>query len=163
MAHVNRRCAGVAALALLASVCVMASTAHADEFRPVVPAPENRSPDPLLVTTGAAVFGLPYLTSVGAAAESNLSADHWLYIPVVGPFADLIDRAACQTTGCKGDIGSVPLPLILDGLMQGAGVYILARSLLSPGTPVPPAKGADIHIAPTTYAGGGGLKAFGTF
>ena len=131
MAHRNRTRACIAAAALAASVLGVASGAQAEEYRPVVPVPlpEGNRPDPLLVTTGAVMFGLPYVTSIADAALSNTHADRWLYLPLVGPFGATIARATCETPGCRGDLGSSPLPLVLDGLMQGAGIYILARAL----------------------------------
>jgi hypothetical protein len=159
MVHRNRTHARVAAVALLASLIGAGAPAYADEFRPIVPEPENKQPDPLLITTGAVMIGLPYLGGLGAAVSSSIPADRYLYIPVAGPFVDIIVRATCETSFCKGDIGTAPLPLAISGLMQLGGVYILARALLSPGTPVPP-KGAEVHVVPAAYAGGGGLAAF---
>ncbi len=156
---------------VLALGCVAGSSA-AEETRPllvtpgVTPAPERpATPDPLLVTTGVVLLGLPYAGSAYVGATSTVVSDRWLYAPVVGPFADLVARATCQTYGCKGDLGTVPLPLTIDGLVQAAGAAVLLHALLAPGPTVPPpAQGASLHVVPAGYpGGGGGVSAFGTF
>jgi hypothetical protein len=158
---------GLAAAFAVALVGV-SHEARAEELRTLTlePSPDMpRGPDPLLLTTGAVIFGVPYGFSAFAAASSNVSSDKWLYVPVVGPWGDLISRLTCTTTGCRGDVGPSSLPLVLSGLGQAAGVGILIKALIDP-----PGKSAarastdrGVHVVPTTYAGGGGLQAFGAF
>ena len=106
MVHHNRTRACIAAAALVASVVGVATSARAEEYRPVVPVPlpEGNRRNTLLVTTGAVMFGLPYAASIADAALSNIHADRWLYLPVVGPFGALIARATCETPGCEGSL-----------------------------------------------------------
>jgi hypothetical protein len=160
---------GLAAVIAVALVGV-GRDASAAELRtltlePSVDTPQG--PDPLLVTTGVVIFGVPYGFSAYAAA-SSLSSDKWLYVPVVGPWGDLIARLTCTSADCKGDVGPASLPLVLSGLGQAAGVGILIKALIDP-----PGKSAarsaidenrvHVHVAPATYAGGAGLQAFGAF
>ncbi len=156
--------------AMLAAACALATTttttARAEEVRTIAPATAESPghPDALLATTGLVVFGAPYLFSVTAAAGSDVSSDRWLYVPVVGPLGDIISRLSCPSFGCRGDAGSVALPLALDGLAQASGVAILVTTFASPGKPPPSAFArAGVHVLPSAYAGGGGVSAFGAF
>jgi hypothetical protein len=153
---------GVAA-ALATAVVMMGHRASAEELRTLTLEPsveKPQGPDPLLITTGLVFFGVPYAFSAYSAATSDVSSDKWLYVPVVGPWGDLISRLSCTSANCKGDIGPASLPLVLSGLGQAAGAGILIRALLDPPGHRT-AKG--VHVVPTTYAGGAGLKAYGAF
>jgi hypothetical protein len=151
------------AVACAAAYLATPRTARADEVRSIVPStPESPGhPDPLLAMTGAVVLGLPYGFSIWGAAASNVPSDRWLYIPVGGPWVDLIVRHTCSTTGCQGADASEALPLAIDGLAQAAGLAILVTSFASKGEPPPSA--FALRVAPTSYRGGGGVSAFGTF
>jgi hypothetical protein len=155
------------ACAATLAVLAIALPSRADETRSIVPVYRGErpaGPDPLLVTTGAVMFGLPYAGSVVAAAKSEIPADRWLYVPVVGPFGSLAQRETCQDPGCKGNPSTVALPLVLDGLVQAAGAYILVHSLVGTSAPsAPPPTGAHVHVVPSAYVGGAGVSAFGSF
>jgi hypothetical protein len=158
------RCVCIAA-PLVSLTSTLAPRARADETRPVVPIHEGEPArrDPLLVTTGAVLFGLPYSASVVAAATSENASDRWLYVPVVGPFGDLVARATCQAPDCRGtNLGTSPLPLAISGLMQAAGAYVFFRALAAPAHASEPSA-ATIHIVPAATPHGGSLAAFGTF
>jgi hypothetical protein len=156
-------------LACAAALAVSAASlpSRADETRPLVPvqtAERPAGPDPLLVTTGVVMFGLPYAGSAVAAGMSEIPADRWLYVPVVGPFADLLARDTCQDYGCRGNLGTVALPLVMSGLLQAGGAAVLLRSLAAThGRASPPPAGAQVHVVPAAYAGGAGVGAFGSF
>jgi len=161
MAH---RASLVLAAGICAAACSLGPNARADEVRTIAPtAPESPGrPDPMLGLTGAVMFAVPYGLSVYSAAASDVTSDRWMYLPVAGPFADLIARQTCQTEGCKGDPGPAALPLAIDGLAQAAGVAILITTFASPGVP-PTSAYAGVHVVPTGYAGGAGVTAFGAF
>jgi hypothetical protein len=155
--------AAAIAVALVAS----GTEARAEELRTLTlePSPDLApgKPDPLLVTTGAVIFAVPYGFGVFGAAASNVSADKWLYAPVVGPWGDLIARLTCTNSStCKGDLGPTALPLVLAGLGQAAGVGIIIKAFIDPpkGNRV---ADKSVHFAPTTYAGGAGMQAYGAF
>jgi hypothetical protein len=141
--------------------------ARAEELRTLTlePSPDMpRGPDPLLVTTGVVIFGIPYGFSAFGAAASTTSSDKWLYVPVVGPWGDIISRLSCASSGCKGDLGPASVPLVLSGLGQAAGVGILIKALIDPpGKAARAATDKHVHVVPTSYAGGGGLQAYGAF
>jgi hypothetical protein len=153
--------AGAAAIA----VAGLGSNACAQELRTVVPQPREspRRVDPLLTMTGAVLFGVPYTASIAIAATSDIAADNWLYVPVLGPLADFAQRATCTSFGCRGfDLGTIALPLVLNSAAQGAGVGVVIVSLLRPSEPARPSRAA-LRIMPTSLHGGAGVSAFGTF
>jgi hypothetical protein len=161
------RSLGLAA-AIAVALMGVGHEARAAELRTLTlePSPDMpRGPDPLLVTTGVVIFGVPYGMSAFAAAESHLSSDKWLYVPLVGPWGDLIARWTCASSNCRSDVGPAALPLVLSGVGQAAGIGILIKALIDP----PGKSGAraatdtHLHVAPTTYAGGAGLQAYGAF
>jgi hypothetical protein len=157
---------GVAA-AIAAAVGGITHEAHADDLRtlslePSVEKPQG--PSAMLVTSGIVLFGVPYAFSVVSAATSDVSSDKWLYVPVVGPWGDFISRITCEPTGCRGNVGPAALPLVLAGLGQAAGIGVLIKALVDPpGSSIKAAQDTHVHVAPTSYAGGGGLQAYGKF
>jgi hypothetical protein len=149
---------------LLAAALSASPHAGAEELRTVVPRPleSPRRVDPLLTMTGAVLFSIPYAASVAIAATSGVAADTWLYAPVIGPAGSLVARSTCGEPGCRGpDLGSVALPLVLDSVVQAAGVGVVVYSVARPSKPVPAV--GDVRVLPTTYRGGAGLSAFGVF
>lgn len=129
----------------------------------------TRQGELMLGVTGATLLGLPYAASVWSAAASSRDGDRLLYVPVVGPWASLVNRATCTVPGCRGNISTDALPLVADGVAQAAGFAILMVALTTPthaeGAPPPSTRRSSlqVHVAPASYAGGGGLAAFGTF
>jgi hypothetical protein len=156
---------GVAAATIASS-----STAKAQQYEARTVAPrtiERTSQGQLMLgVTGAVLLGVPYAGSVWMAAESNREGDKLMYVPVVGPWATIVDRSACMTPGCRGNIGSDALPLVVDGLTQAAGLALIVVAISTPTTrvsPTPEAAGLTLHVAPTSYNAGAGIAAFGTF
>jgi hypothetical protein len=162
---------GASAALAAALIGFTGGTANAQDIRSLALEPTNEQPqppNPLLITTGAVTFAVPYGFSVFAAAASNLAADKWLYVPVVGPVGDFIQRYTCQSGGCRGNMNNAGMGLALSFVGQVAGVGILIKALIDPpnGYAVPPATADNklrVHFAPTSYAGGGGLQAYGDF
>jgi hypothetical protein len=87
----------------------------------------------------------------------------------MGPWVTLVDRGVCRTPGCRGNIGTQALPLVINGLSQAAGFAMIIVALSTGTTPESPPRAAaqrapvELHVAPASYPGGGGLAAFGTF
>ena len=162
---------GAAAALAVAVVGFTGATASAEDLRTLALEPTNEQPqppNPLLITTGALTFAVPYGFSVYGAAASNLSADKWLYVPIAGPIGDYIQRRTCSSSGCRGDLGTATLGLALSFVGQAAGVGILVKALTDPPNGYAQAAGANrdklhVHLAPASYAGGGGLEAYGDF
>jgi hypothetical protein len=153
--------AGAAAIA----VAAFSPCAGAQELRTVVPQPREspRRVDPLLTMTGAVLFGVPYAASMAIAAKSDIAADNWLYVPVVGPLGDFAHRMTCTSFGCRGfDLGTIALPLVFDSIAQAAGVGVVIVSLVRPSAPARPSRAA-LRVMPTSLHGGAGVSAFGTF
>ena len=119
---------------------------------------EQRTRDRLVIGGGVA-FGAAYLISI-AIAIGGVSSDHTglapLFIPVVGPFVTLgtsgvfdeAENGAHLTGNVFGAIG-----LVLDGLVQTAGLAVAAVGLFAPKRTIraisaPAASGADVAIDP---------------
>jgi hypothetical protein len=159
------------AAGIVAAACTIGQAARAEPVPTIAPpAPEHPGRvDPMLVMSGAVFLGIPYVTSVAAAATSYIPADKFLYLPLAGPAVDLVVRNTCSTEGCKGDLGTVALPLTLDALAQAAGLTMIITAFTSPGQPPVSAYAkADpprpqLRVMPSAYAGGAGVAAFGTF
>jgi hypothetical protein len=82
------------------------------------------------VISGALVFGIPYLYSsfiaaIGqdvAEAEGGDNVLGWLFIPVLGPFLEMMET----------DSSTAHYVLALDGIAQAAGVTLLVTGLVFP-------------------------------
>src|SRR5262245_57411965 len=110
----------------------------------VVPAPQpgavttetSTGPNTALITTGLVSFGLAYGSSVIVASQSNHQGDDRLYIPVAGPWLDLANRGGCSdinNSRCNGETTNKVL-LVVDGVVQGAGVLAVVGGILSAGS-----------------------------
>lgn len=126
------------------------------------------------VVAGSITLGVGYLPALSVAMSSNLSADHWLFVPAIGPWMDLGARPRCQTgnsdTGCLGE-ALYDILLVWDGIAQTTGAVLLLVGVASPKTVLvrndmasssPPR--AHVSIAPRPMGHGGfGLALSGDF
>jgi hypothetical protein len=139
---------------------------------PPGPAAETKTyngPNRALLGTGLVSFGLSYIPSVVVAAVSSQSADHHLYVPVVGPWLDLGNRPDCgvANTACDNETSNKVL-LAVDGVFQGVGVVAIVAGLLTPEheTIVRAAQKEKpgVRLTPARLGSGGyGLAAVGKF
>lgn len=115
-------------------------------------------PNRALLYTGGAMFVGSYATT--AAINATEDVDRTLFIPVVGPWLHLADRADdASTTGTVLILGS--------GIVQGAGALLTAASFFIPER-VPAATiqagNVKMNLTPAAYGrGSAGLSAVGTF
>lgn len=81
---------------------------------------------------GGALLGGAWLPSVIVAATSGIDANHWLYVPVAGPWAAYAARDACTPAvdprPCLGDAGE-RVALIADGILQATGAVLMLVGL----------------------------------
>jgi hypothetical protein len=171
--HSPKRIAAGLAIAAAAASFTCGSSARAQQYeaRTVAPrAPEHPGrADAMLALTGVVVFGMPYGVSAWAASKSSIEADRWLYVPVAGPWVDLIERGTCRQSGCSGNLAADSLPLAISGLAQAAGVVILVTTVASPGIAPESAYARReppklvVRVAPSGFVGGAGLSAYGAF
>ncbi len=82
--------------------------------------------------TSALVFGSvllfgAWVPSVIVAATSSVDANHWLYVPIAGPFIAYATRDACvpdvDPRPCLNDAGE-RVALIVDGILQASGAAL---------------------------------------
>ena len=139
---------------------------------PAAPVGESRDaytgPNRRLIGSGLITFGLSYIPALVVAGTSDVSADHHLYVPIVGPWLDLGDRPGCGPgqISCDAETTNRVL-LVVDGIFQGVGAITVVAGFLSPSaTEVVTTADADkptLHLAPANVASGYGMAAFGTF
>ena len=126
------------------------------------------NPNLPLLSLGAGVFGVTYVSSAAVGLFGSRSADNNLFIPVVGPWIDLADRG-CDTQPCS-DEGIKGTLLVASGILQLGGLATMAASFF-----VPPsaelqeereeaATKPSVHVMPVSMGrGAAGIGAFGTF
>jgi hypothetical protein len=143
-------------------VAAPAATAPAGESHDAYTGPNRR-----LIATGLLTFGLTYIPSIIVAGTSDTSADHHLYVPIVGPWLDLGDRPGCGPhIGCDTETTNKVL-LVFDGIFQGIGALTTVYGFLSPErhevVTTSEALKPTVHVAPANVASGYGLAAVGSF
>jgi hypothetical protein len=98
----------------------------------------EESPQKGLVISGAVVLGTTWLLSAAIGATSTNSSDRWLFLPVAGPFADLVARGTRDSCTGSGDVIScshdsvVLFYLAVDGIVQTTGGVLLLMGFVSP-------------------------------
>lgn len=150
------------------------------EGRPIPPGyhVETR-PRKGLIVSGSIILGVPYFLSLSVAASSKADADHWLYVPLLGPFIDVGNRKEDCNTFSNGNFGStttctddssVRFFLMTDGLMQAAGAAMLIlgfalpqRLLVRDDAPFVGSSGRQFvwSVAPRTFGRSGYGLGFG--
>ena len=121
-----------------------------------------------LIGAGLFVLASSYLPAIAVAESSNTKPDDHLYVPIAGPWLDLVHRPSCNATDCSAEFGNRAL-IATDGLLQGLGAFMTLVGLLAidedSGTPV--AKNTEkttVHLSPAQLGSGSyGVRAFGTF
>ena len=121
-----------------------------------------------MLFSGAVTFGISYGAAAIVASESDLSADHKLYIPFAGPWMALSGRGPCGVgTPRTCDAATANKVLIItDGVFQGLGGLLVIESFLNPETRTysRSAKAAPrVRLSPLLGSNGYGLAAFGNF
>jgi hypothetical protein len=109
-----------------------------------------------LVIAGSIVFGtLYFFTAVAAGidADQGDGEAQSLWIPAVGPFLQ----------AAKTDNGGADSLLILDGLGQSAGLFMLIYGLAASRTILVRNDVAKLHVVPMTGRNTSGLMLGGTF
>ncbi len=84
---------------------------------------------------GGSLFALGYIPSVAVAAGSPHDYDRMLYLPLFGPWVDLVQRDNCtpdpiDPTKCFAD-GTARIGLIVDGIVQDTGLLLMLVGLPS--------------------------------
>jgi hypothetical protein len=94
---------------------------------------EGYTPNRSLLVSGALMLGFSYAASVVVAAESSHRGDDHLYVPIVGPWLDFVDRGDCPATspGCDTET-TARVFIVAAGVLQGLGALQLAGAFLFP-------------------------------
>jgi len=103
---------------------------------------------------GGALLGIGWVPSIVVAATSSIDANHWLYVPVVGPWVAYATRDACAPATdprpCLNDAGE-RVALIVDGIVQATGAALLMVGLPT-GAEVRWGKTASVRFSPLSGA-----------
>jgi hypothetical protein len=153
----------------LAGLCVSKPAAADEGQAPTHDVSRARTkPNSMLLKSGIVLLGVPYTASILVATTSDHRADRYLYVPVAGPWMDLSARDStreCQIgQPCKNDGVNRGL-LIANGVFQGLGALEVLGAFLFPEN-VQSQGGAQkegLRVSPSSFAGGYGLVASGTF
>jgi hypothetical protein len=127
-------------------------------------------PNATLLKSGVVLLGVPYTASILVATTSDHKADRYLYLPVAGPWLDLSARDSTRECPigqpCKNDGLNKGL-LIANGVFQGVGALEIVGAFLFPEKIQPQGEAhkdtVRVRISPSSFAGGYGLLASGTF
>lgn len=129
---------------------------------------ERGGPSHSMLFSGLATFGISYGAAAVVAAESDLSADHRLYVPFAGPWLALSGRGPCGVgapRSCDAATANKVL-IITDGVFQGLGGLLIIESFLNPETRTVTRADATqprVRVAPLLGSNGYGVAAFGNF
>ena len=154
------------------------STAHASSWpapaAAVAPLAEDSAttsnPNSALIGAGLFVLAASYMPAIAVAESSDSKVDQHLYVPVAGPWLDLVRRPTCNAADCGAEFGNRAL-IATDGLLQGLGAFMTLVGLLTldeEDAAAPTiAKNRDtttVHVSPAQLGSGGyGVTAFGSF
>jgi hypothetical protein len=122
-----------------------------------------------LIGAGLFVLAASYMPAIAVAESSDSRVDEHLYVPVAGPWLDLVRRPTCNAIDCSTEFGNRAL-IATDGLLQGLGAFMTLVGLLTldedAGTQ-PIAKNRDkptVHVSPAQLGSSSyGVSAFGSF
>jgi hypothetical protein len=126
------------------------------------PAERERGPNTAMLITGSAIFAGTWAASSLVAAFSETKGDENLFIPLVGPWLDLGERA-CSFGECGAREDWNIFTIVGSGAAQAVGLGLAIGSIfVGPREPRVP-KTAEVKVLPISVRGGAGLGAFGTF
>lgn len=161
---------------LLAAALAAAALAIAPSARAEDPAPVRYPPSsvrPKLIVGGIAVTGIAYGAAfLGAEAGSTWPGAAELKAPVVGPWIALAKNGCpLDDPGCDAFVYLRASLLVIDGLLQAAGLAIVAEGILmkteavpvTPASPTKPVASFTWQPAPFVTPTSAGLGFIGTF
>lgn len=125
---------------------------------------EEKAPNAALLSSGALMMGLSYGGSLVVAATSDRPEDQKLYIPLAGPWMNLMSRTPCRVAECGVNETVNKVMLVTDGIFQGVGALQILGGFLFPETrTVTRAAKPGVHFTPTGGIGSVGIQAYGSF
>ncbi len=124
------------------------------------------------LSSGIVTLGVTYGAAAIVASESPRSADHKMFVPIVGPWMALSDRPGCGgATGPSCPLETAYMVLIVaDGIGQALGAITIVGAFLHPEerivthstTAAAPPKPV-LRVLPSSFGSGYGMLALGTF
>ncbi|APR77800.1 Hypothetical protein A7982_03147 [Minicystis rosea] len=123
---------------------------------------EEKTPNSALIGSGSLMFGLAYGGSIIVASVSDREGDQHLYVPVAGPWMDLMNRGDCRGPGCGVNETANKVLLVANGIFQSVGVLQIASGFLFPETRTI-TRAAKLRVTPNVGKGMVGITASGSF
>lgn len=161
---------------LLAAALAAAALAIAPSARAEDPAPVRYPPSsvrPKLIVGGIAVTGIAYGAAfLGAEAAATWPGSQELKAPIVGPWIALaMNGCPKEDPGCDAFVYLRASLLVIDGLLQAAGLAVVAEAIVmkteaAPAAPAGPAKAVasfTFQPAPFVTPTSAGFGLVGTF
>jgi hypothetical protein len=115
-----------------------------------------------MLIAGPIIIGSAYVIGLTVASTDNFpNSTGWLVVPTLGPWITLASRHktgyTCTDYGCSGtnDDNSTRTFLILDGLTQATGTFLLIYGLASTKQVVARDFVGSLHFAPAEMGHGG--------
>ena len=164
------------------AITVVPTVASAQEAAPAAPAAveptapvtietttsQATGPSMAMVESGLTIFGLSYLPAVVVGAESGLTADRSLFVPIVGPWIDLTQRPGCAAgTSCNSE-DTAKVVIVVDGVFQAIGALTILGGFLTTAHETKTVRAATgeptLRLRPAQMGQGGyGMLALGSF
>jgi hypothetical protein len=165
-----KRSAYVIPAAIAACAVGFVSTANAQATTTGSREMVEAKPNTDLIASGIFTIGIPYVASAAVATQSEHPGDDKLFIPVAGPWLDLLNRGSCggvNETLCDTETFYKVL-LVGDGVLQGIGALEVLGGLVFPDSrPIGMARrptGPSVRVSPAPVGRTGyGIGAVGTF
>ncbi len=155
----------LAAAAVVAAALLSSSSARAEDPPPVRYPPSSVRPK--LIVGGIAVTGIAYGAAfLGAESASTWPGSTELKAPVVGPWIALAMNGCPPGEQCDAFLYLRASLLVIDGLLQAAGLAIVAEGIVMkteavPLTPAAPARPLAFTWQPAPFVTPTGAAGFG--
>jgi hypothetical protein len=165
----SKRVTALAGLCAVLAASTVSSAARAQQTSSET-TEEETIPSRAMLGSGVVTFGLSYGSAVVVGATSSRPEDHHLFIPLAGPWVDLVNRGDCGgLTGRSCDTETTyKVLLVVDGLFQGLGALAIVDAFLTPERHVVTRTAATpdrprVRVAPGGVGTGYGMLAVGSF
>jgi hypothetical protein len=148
-------------------IALQPGQAWAQAMEATVDTTYSTGPSMEMVGSGIGTFTLSYLPAVVVGATSGLDVDRTLFVPLAGPWMDLIQRPKCgPVTSCNAE-ATARILLVTDGIFQSIGAITIVGGFLTTSRETRTVRAADLRptlrISPASVGKGYGLMALGTF
>jgi hypothetical protein len=127
----------------------------------------TKGPTLWMIAGGLTNFVFAYTPVVVVGATSGLAADRKLFVPVAGPWIDLMQRHACSPASTCSTESSAKALLVVDGIFQTLGALtVVGGFLITHETPAARSTASarpTVRVSPAQIGSGYGMVALASF